>query len=99
MYKDMEVAQGVLQRQVDDGAEYYFDFVEHRLKEALEKVETAKTIFLKTQDYHAIQNLVIELSNLNLGFERAVKLTNKIAIVQEDIAILEETIANDDEGC
>lgn len=90
MTHDINTAQEILDRQVTDGAVYYFDFVEHRLQDALKKVEAAKKVFLSTQDYHAIQKLVIDLSQLNLGFDKAVVLTNKISSIHEEIEILED---------
>lgn len=89
--KDLQTVTEILDRQVDESTVKYFDYVEHRLKEALDQVQHAKTKFISSGgDHHAVQELVHELSRLDLGFERAISIVNKIAVVREEKELIEQ---------
>ena len=94
MSHDLETANDLLERQIKDIVDKYFEFVKHRLSDAMNDVERQENIFAGNGDYHVIKNVVERLSNLNLGHERAIIATHKLALLEEEVKELEHQAEN-----
>lgn len=97
MSHDLETAHTLLDHHIDEGIKNYFDFLEHQLTEAITKTKQHRDRFKASKDYHEIKEMVTFLSHLDLGFERAIVITNRVATSQEEIIVLEDI--ERDEGC
>jgi len=86
---DLEFAKELYERNVKAGVGQYFDFVVHRLNEAITSIQRNEDDFKKTGNHRAIQNTVDVLSRMDLGYGRACLLIHRLAILEEDVFILE----------
>lgn len=87
---DLQTAREILDQKVKREGRQYFEYVKHRLQDAVSRVDQAQDKFEANQDYHSIKELVHELQHLDLGFERAILLTNRVSSLNEEIHILED---------
>ena len=90
MPHDLETAQELLDRGIQEGVTEYFEFVRHRLEDALVRVNTTEELYAKTGDHRAILQLVKTLSELDFGYSRAVQLVYKVTKRAEEVALLED---------
>lgn len=94
---DLETAKELLDRSVKDGINEYFEFIRHRLEDAVNALDHAENTFEKNGDYHVVGDLVQYLSVLDMGHSRAIKLVHKVSMLHEEVFILEEQERNNDE--
>lgn len=84
--KDVNTATELLNRRVDEASIKFFDHVEFQLKDAINKVQQARERFQASNgDHHFVQTLVCDLSHIDFGFDRAIKVVNNVTIAKEEL--------------
>lgn len=86
---DLEHVKELLERNIEDGVNNYFEYVIHRFEEATKIVKRYRDSFEKNGDYRAIQNTIDILLKIDLGLSRGIGLSHRLGVLEGQLVLFE----------